>query len=174
MAVITPINTDKKSREKSLCPACCGCIIKSTKLVWFLIFAINTACMKTINTFSALLLFIVLAFSCKKEDTMPAYNTNTAGLNEPLMLQLVNDQRARGCNCGTAYYPPANPVSWNDLLETAAYAHANDMNKNNYFNHTGLDGSSPGDRIARAGYPWRAYGENIAKGFTTEQSVMEA
>jgi uncharacterized protein YkwD len=46
------------------------------------------------------------------------------------------------------------------------------MNKNNYFSHTGLDGSSPGDRITRVGYNWRAYGENIAKGYTSEQAVM--
>jgi len=48
------------------------------------------------------------------------------------------------------------------------------MNKNNYFSHTGLDGSTPGDRIRNAGYSWTAYGENIAKGYTTEQAVMDA
>lgn len=90
------------------------------------------------------------------------------------MLQLVNDQRQRGCNCGSTYYPPTTTVTWNDKLENAAAAHANDMRQNNYFSHTGLDGSTPGDRINRAGYAWMAYGENIAKGFTSEQEVMTA
>jgi uncharacterized protein YkwD len=47
------------------------------------------------------------------------------------------------------------------------------MYTNNYFNHTGLNGSSAGDRIIAAGYAWRSFGENIAKGYSTEQSVMD-
>jgi len=90
------------------------------------------------------------------------------------MLQLVNQQRQRGCNCGSAYYAPTTTVTWNDKLETAASVHAADMYKNNYFSHTGLNGSSPGDRIRAAGYNWSAFGENIAKGYSTEQTVMDA
>jgi uncharacterized protein YkwD len=131
--------------------------------------------MKTVNTLTSLFLFIIFVFSCRKSDTVPANsNPATTAIDRSLMLQLVNDQRARGCNCGSTYYGPAGPVSWNGQLESAAAAHAADMNENNYFSHTGLDGSSPGDRITRTGYHWMAYGENIAKGFSTEQSVMEA
>jgi uncharacterized protein YkwD len=68
--------------------------------------------------------------------------------------------------------PAVAPVTWNNVLENVALLHSTDMNKNNYFSHTGLDGSTPGDRITRAGYNWRAYGENIAKGYTSEQAVM--
>jgi uncharacterized protein YkwD len=38
--------------------------------------------------------------------------------------------------------------------------------------HTGSDGSSPGDRITRAGYTWSAYGENVAYGYATPEQVM--
>jgi uncharacterized protein YkwD len=38
--------------------------------------------------------------------------------------------------------------------------------------HTGSDGSDPGQRITRAGYIWRTYGENVAAGYTTPESVV--
>lgn len=133
--------------------------------------------MKTYRPLRLLALFFLFAVvSCQKGDVInnPGSPNNSAGLNESLLLQLVNDQRQAGCNCGSTYYPAANPVTWNDQLEVAALAHANDMNANNYFDHTGLNGSSPGDRIRNAGYNWRAYGENIAKGYTSEQAVVNA
>ncbi len=47
------------------------------------------------------------------------------------------------------------------------------MALDNFFSHTGSDGSSPGQRISRQGYPWRAYGENIAVGDLTVSSVLQ-
>jgi uncharacterized protein YkwD len=131
--------------------------------------------MKTNRWLYLVLFFLFSIVSCRKNDVVSNDPPdNSAGLNESLMLQLVNQQRQAGCNCGAVYYAPTTPVTWNDQLETAALAHANDMNTNNFFDHTGHDGSSPGDRITRAGYTWRAYGENIAKGYTSEQAVMNA
>jgi uncharacterized protein YkwD len=118
----------------------------------------------------------VFFYSCRKTDVIsnkPNAPATTVH-NESLMLQLINQQREQGCNCGSAYYPPTTAVSWNDVLESAAAAHANDMYTKNYFSHTGLDGSSPGERIMRAGYMWTAFGENIAKGFNSEQAVETA
>ena len=45
----------------------------------------------------------------------------------------------------------------------AAQAHAEDMAKNNYFSHTGLDGSTPDERLERYTVVTR-FGENIASG----------
>ena len=70
--------------------------------------------------------------------------------------------------------PPVSAVSWNDQLASAADVHSKDMLQNNYFGHTGADGTSPGDRLRQAGYNWSAYGENIAKGYPDEQSVIAA
>jgi uncharacterized protein YkwD len=124
------------------------------------------------------LLFSVVLYSCRKEDTVteqpnPGDETiNDSTVNESTLLALVNNVRKTGCTCGKTAMPAVAPVIWNSLLEKAALLHSADMNKNNYFDHTGLDGSNPGDRITRAGYNWRAYGENIANGYTSEQAVM--
>jgi uncharacterized protein YkwD len=131
--------------------------------------------MKTLKPALIFISSVLIFFSCHKNDvTTPAGNTGSTVLNQSVMLQLVNDQRQRGCNCGSVYYHPTTTVAWNGQLESAAAVHAADMYKNDYFSHTGLDGSSPGDRIRNAGYNWTSYGENIAKGYTTEQAVMDA
>ncbi len=132
-----------------------------------------------------ILLISTLLFSCKKTDVVVdnsnanngnnnndnsiAYNVNKAAI-----LQLVNDVRQKGCTCGTTVMPPVAAVIWNDQLAKAGYDHSVDMNTHDYFSHTGLDGSSPGQRIIAAGYHWTSYGENIAEGYSTEQIVMNA
>lgn len=59
-----------------------------------------------------------------------------------------------------------------DRLRSAARGHSQDMAANDYFSHTGLDGRSPFDRMADAGYPEPA-GENIALGYRTPADVMD-
>lgn len=128
-----------------------------------------------------LLLASLLVFSCKKNDFVINNNSgngnNNTGntsfnVNKTELLQLVNDVRTKGCTCGTTVMPAVGTVIWNDQLAKAAYDHSVDMNKNNYFSHTALDGSDPGQRITAAGYSWDSWGENIAEGFTSEQAVM--
>jgi uncharacterized protein YkwD len=89
------------------------------------------------------------------------------------VLQLVNQARERPRTCGTTRFPAARPLLLNDLLSRASLAHAADMAQYNYFAHQGRDGSSPADRLTRAGYGWKAVGENIAAGPTTPESVVE-
>lgn len=89
------------------------------------------------------------------------------------MLQLVNDVRKKGCQCGDAYYPSAPAVTWNNLLEKAALGHSQDMYSNNYFSHEAQDGTGAGERIVVAGYKWRTYGENIAMGYSAEKEVVD-
>ena len=43
----------------------------------------------------------------------------------------------------------------------------------NRMTHTGSDGSDAGDRLTRAGFVWRAWGENVAAGYTSVQSVFD-
>ena len=88
-------------------------------------------------------------------------------------LAAVNQARSVNQTCGTTPYGPAAPVSWSDNLAMAAYLHSEDMALNNFFSHTGSDGSSAGQRISRQGYPWRTYGENIAVGYPTVSSVLQ-
>ena len=66
-----------------------------------------------------------------------------------------------------------HPLQYDSLLYAAALGHSQDMAQQNYFNHTSLDGRTPGTRISQAGYSWNTYGENIAAGYSTPQAVME-
>lgn len=124
------------------------------------------------------LFFISIFFACKKEDLTekepnpPPVDEYVHNLNKTSLLKLVNDVRQQGCTCGTATMPPVASITWNDQLGNAAFLHSTDMYSNNYFSHTGLNGSNPGNRITAQGYTWRTYGENIARGYTSEQSVM--
>ena len=68
----------------------------------------------------------------------------------------------------------AGPVSYDSRLGEAARRHANDMAANNFFSHTGSDGTSAGDRITDTGYRWSTWGENIARGQSSESNVLTA
>jgi len=92
-------------------------------------------------------------------------------------LQQINTKRAQGCKCGTLYMPPVAPLTWNDLLENAASAHARDMGEHNYFSHESRDGRTSNQRIMAAGYNYNGYrsfavGENIAFGQDNIDEVM--
>lgn len=89
------------------------------------------------------------------------------------VLALVNRARAQARTCGDKPFPAAKPVSYHPLLALASLAHANDMAKQNYFSHDGRDGSNPAQRVERAGYNYRATGENIAAGMTTAEAAVE-
>ena len=115
-----------------------------------------------------------LSFSCKKEVAAGTPVEISSGVNASVLMNLVNEQRSRGCNCGGVKMPPVPSLTWNKKLEKAAYDHSADMSANNYFDHTGLDGSNPGTRISAAGYVWVSCAENIAEGFTNEQAVIDA
>ncbi len=89
------------------------------------------------------------------------------------LLSLVNAARSQGRNCGGTFYPATTPVTWNSKLYQAALGHSEDMATNNYFSHTGLNGQHAGSRITAAGYSWSTYGENIAAGYFSAQSVID-
>lgn len=89
------------------------------------------------------------------------------------IINRINQARAAGRTCGSTSYGPAPALGWNGYLFGAAAGHSFEMAANNYFSHTGLDGSDPGQRITSAGYAWSAYGENIAGGQTSVQTVVD-
>jgi uncharacterized protein YkwD len=80
------------------------------------------------------------------------------------VVALVNQERAAaGCP----------PLSISAELTVAAQDHSEDMAVNNFFGHTGSNGSSPWDRIAAAGYSAGA-AENVAVGYATADAAMQA
>lgn len=65
-----------------------------------------------------------------------------------------------------------SPVSIDNRLRNAARAHSQDQNNMQTMTHTGSDGSSVGQRVTRAGYPWRGVAENVARGQRSVSAVM--
>lgn len=61
----------------------------------------------------------------------------------------------------------------NATLDAAARVHAADMESKNFFAHKGSDGTTGGQRMARAGYRWCSMAENISKGYSTETRAIE-
>jgi len=90
------------------------------------------------------------------------------------VLAEVNRARAQARSCGTQAFAPAPPVAWNQQLGLAALGHSTRMAEGRYFAHQEKDGSQPADRATRAGYAWRAVGENIASGDLTPQGVVNS
>jgi uncharacterized protein YkwD len=115
--------------------------------------------------------------SCSRVALPAAQDQNSARAEAPVdnaaMLKLVNQVRQKGCKCGSTYYKPAPALTWNSQLEAAAAVHSKDMYDNNYFSHTGQNGSSAGERIKAAGYTWSSYGENIAMGQRSASEVIK-
>ena len=86
-------------------------------------------------------------------------------------LQLVNEARARGAQCGAQSFGPAPPLTLSGTLAGVARGHATDMAVHDYFEHQDLSGQSPAERVRAAGYHEKLVGENIAYG---PKSVEEA
>lgn len=66
------------------------------------------------------------------------------------------------------------PLQMSSQLNAAAATHARDMSVQNRPWHFGSDGSSPLDRIARAGYPGQLVGENISETYENETATLAA
>jgi uncharacterized protein YkwD len=88
------------------------------------------------------------------------------------VLQLANEARARPRRCGPTPYAAAPPLATSEKLSQVALAYAREMALWGYMDHTGRDGSSPGQRITRSGYRWSEVGENLASGVTTADAVV--
>ncbi len=88
------------------------------------------------------------------------------------VLVLTNEARSKPRSCGGESFGAAPPLRPNALLERAALLHAQDMSQNNFLAHEGRDGSTVGQRLDRAGYRWRAAGENVASGQGNAEEVV--
>ena len=88
------------------------------------------------------------------------------------ILDLVNAARATGRRCGAKYFAPAAPLTLEASLTRAALLHSEEMSRYGAFDHRGHDGSTPAQRVERAGYgAHRIVGENIAAGAMSPAEV---
>ncbi|HXW74272.1 MAG TPA: CAP domain-containing protein [Steroidobacteraceae bacterium] len=89
------------------------------------------------------------------------------------VLALTNQARSQARRCGTSSFAAAAPLAADATLAKVALAYAREMARYGYMDHTGRDGSSPEERIARGGYRWREAGENLASGIMTAEAVVD-
>ena len=89
------------------------------------------------------------------------------------VLALVNAARAKPRKCGATAFDAAPPLTLSAQLTKAALQHAQDMARHSRLEHDGTDGSTPSQRVTRAGYRWRYVAENIAAGASTAADVVE-
>lgn len=65
------------------------------------------------------------------------------------------------------------PLTVNVQLTRAAETHSQNMALQDFFSHTGLDGSQPGDRAKASGYTSTFVGENIGAGYSTPEEALQ-
>ena len=81
------------------------------------------------------------------------------------MVNLINQERQ---NQGIS------PLTSQSPLAVAARNHSQDMACNDFFSHTGSDGSTPASRAAAQGYSFTTIGENIYAGSGPYNSPEQA
>jgi uncharacterized protein YkwD len=79
------------------------------------------------------------------------------------LLELTNIERRK------AGLPP---LRFSSTLGQAAQDHAEDMVRNNFFDHAGSNGSQPEQRAKARGYSYSYVGENIAAGNATPEETI--
>lgn len=84
---------------------------------------------------------------------------------ESSVLAYVNGQRAKA---------GVEALTYSGALTSAARSHSKDMATNNFFSHTGSNGSSPFDRMMAAGFSYSAAAENVYAGTGSLNSAGSA
>lgn len=97
--------------------------------------------------------------------TYPSVLGVTADVSVQQLLLLTNQKRQE---------QNLSPVVINDQLSQAALLKANDMFSKNYWAHNAPDGTTPWFYFKEAGYTYAFAGENLARGFTTPEGVIDA
>ena len=124
-----------------------------------------------------LLLTTIYLSSCSENlgttDEIAALPDPAKILQQEMLIQ-INAIRTAGCTCGNLEFPPVEPFTWNESLTEAAGRHASDMSLNDFYDHTGSDGSTVGKRAKQAGYAWSLIGENLAQGYPSVDATVEA
>jgi uncharacterized protein YkwD len=87
---------------------------------------------------------------------------------DPIVQSVINLTNLYRAQAGLS------PLRWNPVLSATALAHSQDMAVNDFFGHTGSNGSSLFDRLRAAGYAYDTAGENIAAGYATPEGVVQA
>ncbi len=131
--------------------------------------------MKSLHYTTGILLCVFFLTACSKssDEVTPDTGSLEVNLDKTKILSLVNAARTQATVCGSKTKDPVAAIEWSDELAKAALDHSNDMQAQNYFSHTGKDGSSFSQRIRATGYAGSPVGENIALGYRDEEAVIQ-
>jgi uncharacterized protein YkwD len=91
---------------------------------------------------------------------------------EAEILERINDARTHAHRCGATSNPAAPALRLSAALSRVARAHSQEMARADELAHEGRDGSTPADRVRRAGYAAMRVGENVAAGVPTAREVV--
>lgn len=131
-----------------------------------------------IRIISLLLVGLLVLSACGQPSTSTGVGAD--GLPLPKVYRIRNSQtddiQFRMLDSVNALRTAAGvgPVQLNSQLNAAAATHSRDMSVQNRPWHFGSDGSSPIDRVQRAGYPGQMLGENISETYETELETLAA
>lgn len=128
--------------------------------------------------FSFLLISLLALAACEPTSTAPTLGADgkplpsvykiRKGDTGKIQFRMLDSVNALRSGAGAA------PVQLNAELTAAAATHALDMSRQNRPWHFGSDGSSPIERVARAGYFGPFKGELISETFETEIETLSA
>lgn len=94
--------------------------------------------------------------------------------NHKIILDLVNEIRTRGINCGSKYYPPVPSVRWSSKLQSMALSYSKEMDRQDQMSHHLHKVPSLSQRARKSNYNYLYIGENLARGeFFSEKSVVD-
>lgn len=99
-----------------------------------------------------------------------------ANPTENTVIQLVNQARSQSRICGDQRFSSTNPLSKNSKLSSAASSHSQSQASRQIMTHSGSNRSTAtlGKRATMAGYQWRNLAENVARGQTSPQAVVQS
>lgn len=120
---------------------------------------------RTLTVLSVLLLAAkVFSLSALQfaENTVPAYASE---ITQSSVLELTNTSRAQ---------EGLSSLLYNETLQQAAQAKADDMATRKYFSHTTPDGKTPWTFFEAAGYAYQSAGENLAVHFADVEPLQDA
>jgi uncharacterized protein YkwD len=119
---------------------------------------------KSILVVIAVLFFAGFSFSAVRT-SLPSVLGTFSDISSEQLLLLTNQKRQENA---------LSPLLLNQQLSNAAAGKANDMFAQNYWAHNSPDGKTPWVFIKGAGYNYIYAGENLARGFTNAQDVINA
>jgi uncharacterized protein YkwD len=118
------------------------------------------------------LCFLVFQVVPGSSSAVSAEDPAMTSFDREVFITLINRVRQKESYCNYDLMPAVEPVVWCDTLAWAALKHCKDMYYNDFYCHTGSDGSNSGQRVLEQGYRWRTCAENLYKGSTNESKVF--